>query len=132
MSSLTCWFIWLERNKVIFYEKSPSVWAVVYKTLGSLNRLPQSQKLISIRTCPITQIDGYTIGCFDGASITCGLICGVGRHKILRFDCIHMVYQLWGSNKHQSRAYGCINHSYTIKSLEYSKVTVNGGLKGCY
>jgi hypothetical protein len=53
MASLTYWYIWLERNKVIFDEKSPSVSAVIYKILGSLNWLPQSHTLVSLRVCSI-------------------------------------------------------------------------------
>jgi hypothetical protein len=78
MVALTCWYIWLEGNKVIFEDASLSVLSVVYKTLGSLNMLPSSQKFTPLRTCSITQQVGTTIACFDGAALLRGKQCGVG------------------------------------------------------
>jgi ribonuclease HI len=78
LAALTCWHIWLERNKAIFEERSPSFSAVVYKILGSHSWLPQSLKPASIRVCTITQQEGYSIACFDGAAISGGKCCGAG------------------------------------------------------
>jgi hypothetical protein len=69
---------WIERNKAIFDERSPSVSAVVYKILGSHNWLPQSHKPTSLRVCTITQKEGYTIAFFDGMAISGGKRCGAG------------------------------------------------------
>jgi hypothetical protein len=36
--ALICWHIWHEQNRVIFEDSSPSLHAVIYKTLSLLNR----------------------------------------------------------------------------------------------
>jgi ribonuclease HI len=49
---------------------------VVYKILGAHNKITSSPKYISTKTCIVAQIDGYTLACFDGASISGGRMCG--------------------------------------------------------
>jgi hypothetical protein len=44
LAVLLCWYIWLERNQVIFEEKAPSVWAVTCKTLRAHNSCSHSKK----------------------------------------------------------------------------------------
>jgi ribonuclease HI len=78
LAALTCWYIWLERNKAIFEERSPSVSAVVYKILGSHTWLLQSLKPTPIRVCTITYQEGYSITCFDGVAILGGKHFGAG------------------------------------------------------
>jgi hypothetical protein len=75
---LTCWFIWNERNKVLFDGKTPSAWAVVYKILGALNKNSTTHKLQRLRLSPIIRINGYTLAFFYGASIAGGSNCGIG------------------------------------------------------
>jgi hypothetical protein len=78
LATITCWNIWNERNKVIFEDKVPSAWNVVYKTLGSFTKNPCSQTKQTIRQRPIISKDGYSIAFFDGATTTGGINCGVG------------------------------------------------------
>jgi hypothetical protein len=127
--ALTCWFIFLERNKVIFYEKEPSVWVVVYKILGSLNISPSPQKSIALRTCPITQFDGYAIACFDGASISGGLICGAEGVIKLPESTVYKWFINCGNGTNTKAE--LMGHFHSSKALKYTKDTVNGGLKGC-
>jgi ribonuclease HI len=78
LAALTCWYIWIERNKAIFENTSPSVLSVVIKTLRSLKRHPTTQKHIPLRACLITQLVDTTTACFDGATQTGGKQCGAG------------------------------------------------------
>jgi hypothetical protein len=50
LPALVSWKIWMEHNKAIFENGSPSICSVVYKTLGIYNRLSVSQTLPTIRT----------------------------------------------------------------------------------
>jgi hypothetical protein len=76
--ALTCWFIWIERNKEIFKNASPLVLSVIIKTLGSLNSHPTTQKCIPLRSCLITHHVGFSISCFDGVAHSGGKHCGAG------------------------------------------------------
>jgi hypothetical protein len=39
IAAYICWFIWLERNKALFEETTPSIHSVIYKTLGFQKRV---------------------------------------------------------------------------------------------
>jgi hypothetical protein len=78
LATLTCWHIWLERNKTIFEERTPSHHAVVFRISGSYTWLPPSLKPVPNKVCTITHQDGYSIACFDGATFSNGKCCGAG------------------------------------------------------
>jgi ribonuclease HI len=78
LAAITCWNIWIERNKAIFEEKAPSAWVVVYKTLGSPFTFPLIQKVQNIRQRPIALYEDCTCAFFDGASTVGGQNCGAG------------------------------------------------------
>jgi hypothetical protein len=133
LAALTCWYIWLERNNVIFDEKSPSVSVVVYKTLGSLNRLPQSHNSASLRACSIIHKEGFTIACFDGAAISGGKLCGVGGVIKSPESTVYRWYINCGEGTNTKVELMGVWATLTlVQSLVYSKFTDTGGLKGSY
>jgi hypothetical protein len=73
-----CWFIWLERNKAIFEETTPSIHSVIYKTLGFQKRFLASHKCGPPRDILIPQHMNTTIAWFDGAAQLDGNQCGAG------------------------------------------------------
>jgi len=94
LPSLICWNVWLERNKVIFENGFPSIYYVVFKSLGTFNRLSFIQKVPSIWfNLPHLQI-GATVGWFDGAAHPNGQLSGVAG-VIRIFD--QIVYK-WNFN----------------------------------
>jgi hypothetical protein len=78
LAALTCWHIWIERNKTIFEERSPSHLAVVHRISGSFSWRPPSLKSVPNRVCTITHKDGFSIASFDGAALSNGKCCGAG------------------------------------------------------
>jgi len=73
-----CWYVWIERNQVTFEDKSPSIWAVIYKTLRDQSPGNAPQSLSAIKWSPIFQGSDHILAFFDGASILKGLNCGAG------------------------------------------------------
>jgi ribonuclease HI len=73
-----CWQLWIERNKVIFDDRSPSYLFVVHRILASFSWQSSSIKAFPIKVCEITQAEGYTLACFDDAAQSNGLCCGAG------------------------------------------------------
>jgi ribonuclease HI len=78
LAALACWHIWIERNKVIFEDRSPSLFSVVHRILDSFSWQPVTQKVFPNKVCEISQAEGYTLACFDGAAQSNGLCCGAG------------------------------------------------------
>jgi ribonuclease HI len=73
-----CWYVWIERNQVIFEDKSPSIWAVIYKTIRAQSPCTSSQSLSAIKWSLICQGIDHILSFFDGASILKGMNCGAG------------------------------------------------------
>jgi ribonuclease HI len=78
LAALACWHLWIERNKVIFEDRSPSFSSVVHRIVDSFSCQPAIQIFIPNRVCEITQIEGSTLACFDGATLSNGKCCGAG------------------------------------------------------
>lgn len=74
LAATTCWHIWIERNKALFEECSPSYRAVVYRISGTFSWQPA----IPIRVCDFTLTEGFTLAYFDGAALANGECCGAG------------------------------------------------------
>jgi ribonuclease HI len=76
--TLSCWFLWLERNATIFENTPPSHSWVFIKIMGALQWKSGIQKFPHTCSREFTYCDGFTVTCFDGASSTDGNLCGVG------------------------------------------------------
>jgi hypothetical protein len=78
LAALTCWGLWLERNKCIFENVAPSVHSVLFKILGLYRpnnpSLPQSLT----KECFIQYEEGSSIAFFDGATRSDRSSCGAG------------------------------------------------------
>jgi hypothetical protein len=73
------WFVWLERNMVIFENKSPTVHTVIIRVLGGVGSVTKKQILKVDRPIKEVQKDHVTKGWFDGAALSNGGLSGVGR-----------------------------------------------------
>jgi ribonuclease HI len=62
------WFTWLERNKAIFEDTSPSLHSVIYKTLARLTNSSSHVKSRLPRTIMINHSLNTTLAWFDGAA----------------------------------------------------------------
>jgi ribonuclease HI len=78
LAALTCWWIWIERNQVIFEGRPPSCQAVVHKILSNFKWQPSSQKILQYKVCDYQLTEGTILICFDGAALSNGLCCGAG------------------------------------------------------
>jgi ribonuclease HI len=78
LAATTCWHIWIERNKALFEECSPSYRSVVHRISVTFSWQPTIPKSIPNRVCDITQTEGFTLACFDGAALANGECCGAG------------------------------------------------------
>jgi ribonuclease HI len=78
LAATTCWHIWIERNKVLFEERSPSHRSVVHRISGTFTWQPTIPKFFQNRVCEFNLADGYTLACFDGAALANGECCGAG------------------------------------------------------
>ena len=76
--SIVIWHVWMECNKVIFENGSPSICSVVYKSLGGFDRLLVPQKLPIFCTNKALFWDWSIVCWFDGATISNGLQSGAG------------------------------------------------------
>jgi len=72
ITTYVIWFTWLECNKAIFEDTSPSVHAVIYKTLAHLTFPNSRVKLRIPRTIWIHQSLNTTLARFDGATAKYG------------------------------------------------------------
>ena len=78
LSTLSCWFLWLERNTTIFENTPPSDSRVFIKILSALQWQSGIQKSPHSRQSEFTCRDGFTVACFDGATSANGNLCGTG------------------------------------------------------
>jgi hypothetical protein len=78
LEATTCWHFWIERNKALFEERSPSYCSVVYKISSTFSWQPTIPKSIPNRVWDFTLIEGFTLACFDGAALENGECCGAG------------------------------------------------------
>jgi hypothetical protein len=74
LAALACWHLWIERNKVLFEDRSPSIFSVVHRILDSFSWQPSTIKVFPNKVCEITQAEGYTLACFDGATQSNGYV----------------------------------------------------------
>jgi len=58
---ITCWFIWLERNKATFENLFPSVHSIMFKVLGLYKLHSSTQAHVPIKDCMISYLDGSSI-----------------------------------------------------------------------
>jgi len=72
------WQIWLERNKVLFEDASPSLQAVFYRMLASFHWQPSTVKTLPFKAVDSFLPEGYSVACFDGATLSSGSCCGAG------------------------------------------------------
>jgi hypothetical protein len=78
LEAIACWHIWIERNKFLFEELTPSHLLVLHKNSVTFSWQPAIFNLIPNRVCDITQTKGYTLACFDGASLSTRECCAAG------------------------------------------------------
>jgi ribonuclease HI len=78
MAAIACWQIWIERNKSLFEDFSPSIDSVVHRITTSFNWQPSIKKLNINRVCELTLPEGVTMACFDGAALSNGSCCAAG------------------------------------------------------
>jgi ribonuclease HI len=80
LPSLICWTIWLERNKTIFENGSPSTSVAAYKALGIFNSWKEAHtkkiRIPHIKKGP--DLDDTPTGWFDGATLSNGSQSGAG------------------------------------------------------
>jgi hypothetical protein len=72
LPSIVSWHVWLERNKVIFENGSPSIYSIVFKSLGGIDRLVDAKKVLTSRSFKTSFQDFATVGWFDGATLSNG------------------------------------------------------------
>jgi ribonuclease HI len=77
VAALTCWFLWIERNRGIFENKRPSVFSVMHKVMG-LFRHKSNIVPNLVKECFILHEEGTTIAFFDGAARSDRSSCGAG------------------------------------------------------
>jgi hypothetical protein len=78
LATIVCWHIWIERNKVLFEELTPSYLLVVHRILVTFSWQPAIINPIPNRVCDITHTEGFTLACFDGAALSIGECCAAG------------------------------------------------------
>jgi hypothetical protein len=79
-----CWNIWLDRNKSIFEDRTPSLQRIVYLVLGVVGKMGKKQKVsiprLTSTFLPVDKAHAW----FDGAAQQNGNLCGVGG--VLKVD----------------------------------------------
>jgi hypothetical protein len=80
LPSLICWSIWLERNKSIFDNGTPSNSVTAYKALGIYNSWIDTlaNKPSLQRSLQVPVLENNYIGWFDGATLSNGSQSGAG------------------------------------------------------
>ena len=74
---LTCWCLWIERNRGIFENKRPSVFLVMHKVMGLFRHKSNIVPNLAVKECFILH-EGTTIAFFDGAIRSDRTSCGAG------------------------------------------------------
>jgi ribonuclease HI len=83
LAAHACWQLWIERNKAVFDDRTPSAHSVTRRILSSFSWQPSTVKALPLQVCEINLKQGFTLACFDGAAHSSGLCCGAGG--IFRF-----------------------------------------------
>jgi ribonuclease HI len=78
LAAIACWHIWIERNKVLFEDHTPSYLAVVHRIVVTFSWQPTTLNPIPNRVCDFIHIEGFTLACFDGAALLSGGCCAAG------------------------------------------------------
>jgi hypothetical protein len=78
IAALTCWCLWIERNKGIFENKKPVVHSVLHKIMGLLRTKNNLVPKCAVKECFIQHEEGSTIAFFDGAARSDRSSCGAG------------------------------------------------------
>jgi hypothetical protein len=78
LAAIVCWHIWMERNKVLFEEHTPSHLSVVHRISVSFSWQPAVINPIPNRVCEFIHIEGFTMARFDGAAHSTGECCAAG------------------------------------------------------
>ena len=76
-----CWHVWIERNKAIFEDHSPSISTVILKMLRSPIYKIDSSRTHALKQRPITFMEEVTIVLFEGVATLGGNCCSVGYHN---------------------------------------------------
>jgi hypothetical protein len=78
LPSIISWYVWLERNKVIFENRSPTVHIVIIRVLGGVGSHKKKHFLKVDKPIKEVEKDHLTKGWFDGAALTNGGLSGIG------------------------------------------------------
>jgi len=78
IAALTCWRLWIERNKCIFENKSPSIHSVLHKIIELFRSKNNHVSKYATKECFIQCEEGSAIAFFDGAGRSDRSSCGVG------------------------------------------------------
>jgi hypothetical protein len=99
------WHIWIERNKSLFEDASPSYRAVCYRTLSTFHWQQSSIKPILYKVVDSLLPTGHSVAFFDGAASSTGLCCGAGGiFKTHPERTTKLVSLLWQGFKYKGRA----------------------------
>jgi ribonuclease HI len=72
------WHLWIERNRALFENRSPSTLAVFYRVLATFSWQPSTLKPFIYKELDLRLPAGFTLACFDGAAQANGSCCGAG------------------------------------------------------
>jgi hypothetical protein len=73
-----CWNIWLERNRALFEEGSPSIHKVAYLSISVMGDYKTPTKIKKSRRLLLGPVVRDFSGWFDGAAVSTGLNSGAG------------------------------------------------------
>jgi hypothetical protein len=125
-SSPTClaahisWHLWIERNRALFENRSPSTLAVFYRVLATFSWQPSTLKPFIYKEIDLRLPVGFTLACFDGAAQANGSCCGAGGFFRAHPERITKWSLNCGpGNKHQSGAHGALGFTLSGFLLEH-------------
>jgi len=72
------WNLWIERNRTLFDDRSPSIQVVLFRVLASYNWKQPTVNSFLHKEIDLSLPEGFTIACFDGATLSSGACCGAG------------------------------------------------------
>jgi hypothetical protein len=121
LPAIVCWFLWIERNNLLFNNGSTLPQVVAIKSVSFFNASVMPQKSNSLYRIKRPPRIHQLVGWFDGAASGDGLNSGAGGVISLNANTLlKWTFNTVSWNKQQGRVVGSVDHAFLVGKTPHS------------